>query len=530
MTEDEDDRPEEALWLPPGSGDSLWLPSDDELSLLSDDEIEELHALLEEERAAREGEWRPQPKQELASRVAHQTDELLFGGAAGGGKTEWGIHHIIDEMERHRFNRGAIFRRVFPSLNRTIIPRAKAILRRDGRARWNGQEHTWTFPNGSVLEAAHLQHADTVHDYQGAEFGIVYFEEITEFLESQYAYLLTRLRSPGPGIRPHSICTTNPGGLGHRWVKRRWIKPRAGDWTGEDPSPYRIWQPALVDDEGDPLLDEEGRPMPVTAVPPHERPGTRCFVPSTLDDNPALLARDPKYRMRIRANPNRGMRLALEKGDWDAIDAVEGALWRQSELDQGRVTAAWHGLHVTVLRRVVAVDPSDGDEDADGFGVAVCSRGMDGVGYVERCEEWKGVTVRDMARGAVQIYHATGADALIVERNHGGKWMMEVFRQVDRYANIVEVWASHGKITRAEPVAALFEPDPDAPTFANRFRARLVGRHEDLEEEMTSYTGDPKQASPNRLDAVVWAMSELMLGLRHAGTSQAKDERLRGRR
>lgn len=456
------------------------------------------------------GGWQPQPKQRVASELAGKVDDLLYGGAAGGGKTEWLIEYVASEMEAKAFNRGVIFRRVFPSLSRTIVPRAKQKLW--GRAKWNGQEHTFTFPNGSVLELASLQYADNVYDHQGAEYGIVAFEEITEFLQAQVEYMIGRLRAPADGIRPHLVATTNPGGSGHKWVKRWWVKPAADDLPFEEleggrevptkVEPYKAWRPAKTVD--------------------NPTPRSRVFVPATLADNPKLLERDPEYVNRLRANSNRALRKAYEEGDWDAIDAVEGALWVASDLDGGRVRVA-----PSSQRRVVAVDPSDGNEDGDGFGVCVASRGRDGQMYAEASFEWR-MSVRKMAEAAVGIYHQVGADALVVEKNHGGKWMLEVFRQVDPYVNLVVTWASDGKRTRAEPVAALFEHDPRA---LMPYRAHMVGFQADLESELTDTNFSNGEPSPNRLDALVWAGTELMLGQRQAKQDGLmNDQRLAGRR
>jgi hypothetical protein len=472
---------------------------------------------------ATEGLWTPYPKQQLATELAAEADETLFGGAAGPGKTEWGLRHVITQMERYPGNRGGIFRRVYPSLTRSVIPRLKILLWK--KARWNGNEHTFTFPNGSILEVGSLQYEDSVLDFQGAEYGVIFFEEITEFLQSQWEYMLGRLRPPATMdmavaklMRPHGIATTNPGGRGHRWVKRRWVKPDPKDLTeGQTrPGPYKIWKPKARQDQ-DP-----------------ERVNSRVYIPATHADNPALLEKDPGYLARLQANSNRGLRLAMEHGDWDAIDAIIGALWRGDEIDLGRVSPLWFAQKVTTLRRVVAVDPSDGSDDADpeaskgdAFGICVASKGMDGVGYVEMSDEWHAST-RKMAERTIDIYKSVGADALVIERNHGGKWMLEVFRSIDPYVNVVDVWASDNKRTRAEPVAALFEPNkrrPDSP-----FLARMVGFHDKLEEELTTTRFDTGERSPNQLDAMVWAMSELMLGMGEVQESEVKDARHRGRR
>lgn len=495
--------------------------SDEEIALLTDEELRDYVAYLEAEKRDDGGEWVPQPKQATASELAGEAVETLFGGAAGGGKTEWLIHYALGQMLAHPWNRGAIFRRVFPSLERTIIPRCKAVYPQHG-GEWNGQKHTWTFPNGSVLELASLQYEDSVLDHQGAEYGFVGFEEVTEFLESQVTYIIGRLRAPGPGIRPHLVATANPGGKGHRWVKRRWVKPKPGDtWDGEVPAPFEVWWPRPTDDDPNP--------------PP------RVFVPATLADNPLLMKRDPGYIDRLRRISDPKLRLAMEKGDWDAIDSVEGALWRQSWLDEGRVDPRWL-RQLGVWERVVSVDPSDGGSKreseatasdgkragGDAYGVAVCSRGADGLGYVEHTAGWRG-TPGMLARRTVQLAREVAADAIVIERNHGGKWVAEAIYQADPYANVVEVWASDGKITRARPVAALFEPNPARPP-GMEIAARMVGRQEEVEDQMTTYTGAPGEVSPNELDAVVHGLTHLLLGNRVADEDTYRDERLAGRR
>lgn len=454
-----------------------------------------------------DGQFRYQPKQQMATDIAARVDELLYGGAAGGGKTEWLIRYMVDQCERYPGNRVIIFRRVFPSLNRTIIPRAKKILR--GQARWNSQEKTFTFPNGSILEVGSMQYSDDYIDYQGAEYGCIGFEEITEFLENQVDELVARLRSTIPGVRPHMVATTNPGGVGHRWVKRRWVKPKKEDVNeGEDmPLPFEVWRPAATED------------LP--------RPPLRAFVAATLQDNPRLLEADPAYLDRLLRNANRARRKALSTGDWDAIDAIEGALWSAEDLDGGRVRPEYVEHTVGVLRRVIAVDPSDGEEGGDAYGVAHCAKGYDGVGYVMGAWDWR-ATPAQLAKRTIALYHEVGADALIVEKNHGGKWLPEVFRQIDPYVNIRTVWASDNKRTRAEPVAALFEYNE---TSLTKYRARMAGYHEELEAELTLTDFGPGADSPNLLDATVWGMTDLLIGDRGEQSGRRiEDRRLEGRR
>lgn len=399
----------------------------------------------------------------------------------------WLVNHAFEEMERNPGNRGVIFRRVFPSLTRTVVPRVKAMcaeLLPDGRprARYNANDHSAVFPNGSTLELASLERSDTVFKYSGAEYGFIGWEELTEFLESQYLFLLTRLRAPVDGVRPHMASTTNPGGVGHVWVKRRFVKPKPVDLPAGAPmpTPMQVWRPVPTVEQPEPL--------------------SRAFVPATLDDNPALTMRDPGYLARLRANTNRALRKALESGDWDAIDAVEGALWEQSWFDAGRVDQP-----SSSRRRLLAIDTSDGEADGDGYGVCVASLGNDGRAYVEFCEEWTGHP-NELVDRSVALAGQTGCDLIVVEKNHGGKWVPALFGARHRNVTVKTVWASEGKRTRAEPVAGLFEPQD-----GQEARAVLVGHHPDLEAECTTFTGRVGEASPNRLDAMVWAVTKLML-------------------
>lgn len=453
--------------------------------------LKELYRLEQEAAAAAGPRWDPQPKQTAANELAAQSDELLYGGAAGGGKSFWLVQHVIDEMLAHPGNRGVILRRVFPSLNRTIVPRVRSLVR--DVARYNETMHEVQFHNGSTLELTTLQRASDVDKFQGPEYGVVAFEELTEFLESQYLHMIGRLRAPVDGVHPHAIATTNPGGVGHRWVKRRFVTPEAVDLEdgATRPGPFEMWRPRETEENS-----SDGMP-----------PLVRCFVPATLDDNPALTERDPGYRARLRANTSRAKRKALELGDWDAIDAVEGALWEQAWLDSGRVDKA----PSETARRVVAVDPSDGKGGGDGYGICVASTDRAGRGHVEVSAEWR-KPIAQLVDDTVALAAEVGADRIIVERNHGGAWLEETFKSRHPNVRIKTVWASDSKRTRAEPVSVLFEPVDETPP-----RAVLVGNHPVLEEYMTTFTGAPDQPSPDALDAVVWALTDLMLGSSRQG-------------
>lgn len=442
-----------------------------------------------------------QPKQATADQLAAQVDELLFGGAVGGGKSHWLLAHFVAEMERHPGNRGLILRRTMPRLKRSLLPRAEALLA--GRATPNRNDSTFTWPNGSVLEFGHVEHEHSVHNYQGAEYGVIGFEEVTEFLESQWEFLSTRLRAPVDGVRPHMVGTTNPGGVGHRWVKQRWVKPPAETVHDGTPGPGHVWR----------------------AVPKvhGQEPPRRVFVPSTLDDNPALVARDPGYRDRMLASiSNRALRQALASGDWDAIDQIEGALWDWLWIEPHRVEPGWTGPDAGaggLTRVVVAVDPAaSAKPGSDETGIVVAGKGADGRGYVLADRSCR-MTPDGWGRRVVEAYREFQADVVVVERNNGGDMAEAVVTNVDDRVPVRTVWASRGKRTRAEPVSALYEAG----------RVSHVGVFPDLEEQLTTWVPEDGD-SPDRLDALVWALTELVVEEKTTTTVTYRNTALRGTR
>ena len=170
------------------------------------------------------------------------------------------------------------------------------------------------------------------------------------------------------------------------------------------------------------------------------------------------------------------------------IDDVDGALWTRALLDATRVT------RVPELRRiVVAVDPS-ATAAGDACGIVVAGKGDDNHGYVLDDRTLQ-ASPAEWAREAVATYHRHRADRLVAEANQGGEMVALTIKTVDGAPPVSLVHASRGKITRAEPIAALFE----------QHRCHMVGNFAGLEDELCSYDGSG--ASPNRLDAMCYALS-----------------------
>ena len=209
-------------------------------------------------------------------------------------------------------------------------------------------------------------------------------------------------------------------------------------------------------------------------------------------DNASNLS--PGFVAAIRARYE-GTRLGRQELNAELLDDVPGALWTRAMLDDARVPTA-----PTLRRVVVAIDPAvTSGKDSDETGIVVAGVDEDGRAYV--IADLSARTSPDAwARIAVRAYHLHGADRIVAEANNGGDLVETLIRTVDRNVAYRAVRASRGKVARAEPVAALYEQG----------RVRHVGVFAHLEDQMTTYVGDAS-SSPDRLDALVWAMTDLML-------------------
>ena len=245
--------------------------------------------------------WAPQPRQRAF--LARQEDEALYGGAAGGGKSDALLIEAVRQVGIPNY-KGILFRKTYPQLSE-LIDRSRYLYRRIyPDAKYNGTEHIWRFPSGAQVRFGSINHPQDRINYQGHQYDFVGFDEATHFTQDEVEFLLSRNRPSGPGTRVYARYATNPGGIGHVYFKRRFIDPA--------PPGTRIVQRI---------------PVRLPTGEQTELRRTRVFIPSTVFDNQALLRNDPGYLGRLAALPEAQRRQLLE-GSWDYYAGQVFSEWR----------------------------------------------------------------------------------------------------------------------------------------------------------------------------------------------------------
>lgn len=207
--------------------------------------------------------------------------EVLFGGAAGGGKSYGQLVDALRYAIRYPHSKQLILRRTYAELDKSLIRVSLGLFPKEIYT-YNASSHVGKFKNGSLIDFGYCATENDVFQYQSAEYDVIRFDELTHFTEFQYIYLISRLRGT-EGYPKQVKSSTNPGGVGHMWVKERFI----------DPAP----------------------PMTVFS----DKNTTRIFIPSKIDDNLFLMKGDPDYKKRLLALPE-NQRRALLYGDWNIFE------------------------------------------------------------------------------------------------------------------------------------------------------------------------------------------------------------------
>ncbi len=215
-----------------------------------------------------------------------------------------------------------------------------------------------------------------------------------------------------------------------------------------------------------------------------------------------------------------GTRLGRQELEAEILDDIPGALWQRSAIDLNRLGE----VPLDMERVIVAVDPATSNEegsDETGIVVVGLARDTDGYaqGYILEDGSMKG-SPEEWARKAVNLYRKWEADKIVAEKNQGGDMVASVIKAVDRSLNPKLVHASRGKYIRAEPISSLYEQN----------RVHHVGRFDKLEDQMCTFSVDNLRGngmgSPDRVDALVWGLTELFDKLTGRRRSEKKEQQM----
>lgn len=227
-------------------------------------------------------------------------DEKLYGGAAGGGKTAAIVAESVTLALEYPGIPINLFRRTIPELKATILPeiyKQCAEYINAGHMQWHSQDRRFTLKNGSQIILNYLDTDNDIYRYQGAEMPVIGVDELTQFPQSWIEYLLTRNRTSNPDYPVMFLAGTNPGGVGHGWVKTRFI----------DPVPPEVINKVELPD---------GHFV------------TRVFIPAKVDDHPIDKFKED-YSRKLATISDEQLRRALRDGDWDVFAGQVFREWRR---------------------------------------------------------------------------------------------------------------------------------------------------------------------------------------------------------
>ena len=427
------------------------------------------------------------PKQREANRLlSSAARNIMLRGGSRSGKTFVLIRAIIQRAINAPGSRHAIFRFRFNHAKTSVwsdtLPKVLKLCFPDLRVRFDKTDFYVDLPNDSQIWIAGLDDKERVEKILGQEYVTLYFNESSQIPWGSVETAMSRLAQKCE-LAPEIAAAT-----GSKYLALKAYfdcnPPSKLHWS------YQMFRAKLKPGTKEPL-------------PKPDDYAEMLVNPADNSDN-----LPPEY-FEVLAGMSAAKRLRFEAGEW--ASEVSGALWalEDRKAPDGKPMPGIDALRIDKppeLRRiVVSVDPSGtrGDGGGDDIGIIVAGLGVDGHGYIledATCQ----MSPEGWGRMAVEMYHKHGADRIVGERNFGGDMVRFTVKTADKNAAFKEVTASRGKSVRAEPISALYEQG----------RVHHVGTFADLEDQMCNFTasGYIGEGSPDRADALVWALTELMLG------------------
>lgn len=320
-------------------------------------------------------------------------DEVLYGGAAGGGKSKACVMDALARTLTYPQSHAYIFRRTFRELEDTIIAEAKASYPQ-GLGRYISGAHEYRLNNGSVIHFRHCASLEDMYTYAGAEIHFLYFDELTTFEREIFDFLKTRLRAKKTlGLVPIVRCTSNPGNIGHAWVKEYFV----------DAGPF----------------GEKVKKEIKSAALGKSKIVTTQYIPSLATENPHITE---DYIFELEKKPE-ALRRALLMGEWDAFEGQVFLEWK----DEPRHYADRKWTHVIDPFPIPLHWPRFMSFDhgySKPFSVGWWAIAPDGTAY--RYREWYGwngtpnkgleISPGEIAKGIVEREYEERRDNVIIDR------------------------------------------------------------------------------------------------------------------
>lgn len=375
----------------------------------------------------------------------------------GWGKNRTAAEFCTREIKAGRSERSGFIARTGADIRDVVVEGESGIMRicpPDFRPLWEPSKRRLSWPNGAVTHTYSAEEPDVL---RGPQHDLVWGDELAAWkFRETWDNAMFGLRI---GLKPRWIATTTPK-----------VTP--------------LMKKLLMDSVPRSFYDSS----------PNKRSGSIVLSGGSTYENIANVA--PTFIKEVIRRAE-GTRLAKQEIYGKMLEDSIDALWKRDQLDADRVIK-----HPPLKQVVVAVDPAASvSDDSSETGIMVCGAGVDGHGYLIEDVTLKGKP-EQWAAAAVAAFHRHKANRIIAESNNGGDMVIATIQAVDKMVPCKKIIASRAKYTRAEPVATLYA----------QHLVHHVGYYAELEDQQCLWV--PGEQSPDRLDALVWGFSDLMVDLK----------------